>query len=213
MFPLQLQSIIPKPLEGLYGVESIWGKRLELAAGSSYLIKAASGKGKSTLLAYLMGLRSDYFGELLLDGKPIQQFSPSEIAVLRANEIAYLPQDLRLFVHLTALENIQLTGQVSETCSKVEMLSMAAQLGIAEKMNSPCGKLSFGQQQRVALVRALCRPFKLLLLDEPFSHLDDDNIGIAKKLIEEAVEKNSATLLLTSLGSNFGFQLTQILTV
>ncbi len=213
MFPIQLKNIVPKPLEGLYAAESIWGMLFELEARKNYLVKAASGKGKSTLLAYLMGLRSDYTGELILGGKPLHQFSPIELSELRAKELAYLPQDLRLFVQLTGMENIMLTGQVSGICSKVDILKMATELGVAEKMDSPCGKLSFGQQQRVALVRALCRPFKLLLLDEPFSHLDDDNIAIAKKLITEAVEKNNATLILTSLGSDHGFPFTQTLTI
>ncbi len=66
---------------------------------------------------------------------------------------------------------------------KKEILSFFEQLGIADKINVKAGKLSFGQQQRVAFIRALCQPFDFLFLDEPISHLDDDNSRIMGELI------------------------------
>jgi ABC-type multidrug transport system ATPase subunit len=65
--------------------------------------------------------------------------------------------------------------------------------------------LSLGQRQRVAIIRALCQPFDFLLMDEPFSHLDDDNIAILTELIGSEVEKQKAGMILTSLGSEYNF--------
>ena len=77
--------------------------------------------------------------------------------------------------------------------------------GLAEKRNEKAARLSFGQQQRVAIIRALCQPFDFLLMDEPFSHLDNDNIEIMTDLIMQQVKAVQAGLLLCSLGVEYPF--------
>jgi ABC-type multidrug transport system ATPase subunit len=79
-------------------------------------------------------------------------------------------------------------------------MEMAKQLGMADFLNQRVETLSFGQRQRIALIRTLCKPFNLLLLDEPFSHLDQENINLASSLINEVTKGNQATVLITSLG-------------
>ena len=81
----------------------------------------------------------------------------------------YAFQDLRIFTELSALENVQLKNNLTGCKKKKEILSFFEQLGIADKINVKAGKLSFGQQQRVAFIRALCQPFDFLFLDEPIS--------------------------------------------
>jgi putative ABC transport system ATP-binding protein len=88
-------------------------------------------------------------------------------------------------------------------------MEMAAALGIAEKMQSKCGTLSLGQQQRVAIIRALAQPFQMLLMDEPFSHLDEDNIRLACALIEHKCKQHNAGLILTTLNQPYFIPYTQ----
>ena len=76
------------------------------------------------------------------------------------------------------------------------------QLGIADKINVKAGKLSFGQQQRVAFIRALCQPFDFLFLDEPISHLDDDNSRIMGELIIAEAKAQGAGVIATSIGKH-----------
>ena len=73
-------------------------------------------------------------------------------------------------------------------------------LGIDDKKNALVGQMSFGQQQRVALIRALCQPFDFLFADEPVSHLDDSNSQIMADILQEEVEKQGAGLIVTSIG-------------
>ena len=80
---------------------------------------------------------------------------------------------------------------------------MAQNLGIENLLEKKCGELSYGQRQRVAIIRALSQPFEYLLLDEPFSHLDDENTQKACTLIETALAKNNAGLILVSLGEKY----------
>ena len=91
---------------------------------------------------------------------------------LRKHSLSMLFQDLRIFTELSALENVQLKNNLTGCKKKKEILSFFEQLGIADKINVKAGKLSFGQQQRVAFIRALCQPFDFLFLDEPTTGVD-----------------------------------------
>jgi ABC-type lipoprotein export system ATPase subunit len=117
---------------------------------------------------------------------------------LRSTQIALLFQELKLFPKLCACENIELIPQINQNVPSA--LEMAKQLGMEGFLTKPVETLSFGQRQRIALIRTLRKPFKLLLLDEPFSHLDQENIDLASSLINEIARANQATVLLTSLG-------------
>ena len=85
---------------------------------------------------------------------------------------------------------------------------MAKQLGVFDLLKKPCGTLSFGQRQRIAIIRALCQPFDFLLLDEPFSHLDEANIKAASQLIKNECEAQGSSFILVSLGEEYYFDYT-----
>lgn len=196
-----LHQVVPKPLEGNFLPESIWGRETCFKARKHYLVKASSGKGKSTLIAYLSGTRSDYSGTMLLDGKDARQFSLNDWARWRREHVAIVFQDLRLFDELSVRDNIAIKQQLQTKVSNEEVLSMLEQLGIDRFVDQPVRSLSMGQQQRVALVRALVQPFQWLLLDEPFSHLDAENTLKMEALIQTYCNKNQAGIILTSLGA------------
>ena len=88
---------------------------------------------------------------------------------------------------------------------------MLSQLGLEKKLNVPCGKLSFGQQQRVAFVRLLCQPADFLLLDEPVSHLDLGNAGIMADMLRNYQAKSQAGIIITSIGHRMPYPYDQLL--
>ena len=125
--------------------------------------------------------------------------------------LSMLFQDLRIFTELTALENVQLKNNLTGYKKKKEILAFFEKLGLSDKLNVKTGKLSFGQQQRVAFIRALCQPFDFLFLDEPISHLDDDNSRIMGELIIGEAEKQQAGVIATSIGKHIELPYQRIL--
>lgn len=203
---IHLDFVRPEPLYTVTDPNSeTWDKSVTFKKGKRYLITAPSGKGKSTLIHILYGLRNDYDGTVSIDEKQLSQISLDEWSILRQEKISIVFQNLRLFKEMTAMENILLKSNLKQYKTEAEILVMAQQLGIAEQLNNKCDKLSYGQQQRVAIIRAMCQPFDFLLLDEPFSHLDSENIKIASRMIDECCKKHSAGLILVSLGDEYLF--------
>lgn len=170
--------------------------------GCRICIQAESGGGKSSLLSFFFGNRDDYSGEILFDNTNIRSLSISQWCNIRRGSISLLPQEMRLFPELSTIENINLKNSLSNSKSAEEIDLMLDQLGILEKKNSPVGKMSIGQQQRVALVRSLCQSFDFIFLDEPVSHLDEANNRIVAKLVENEAKKNNAGIITTSVGNH-----------
>lgn len=196
---IELKKVIPAPIpEEMIEPSEIWDSELRLETGSLVLVSAHSGKGKSTLLHLLYGLRNDYKGEALAEGQSIRGKSRREWETWRRKRVALLFQDLRLFPALSARENLELIPVANSRAPSHE--EMAVRLGMTSFLERPLASLSQGQRQRIALMRVLGKPFELLLLDEPFSHLDEENTRLACALVEEVTRANKASLILTSLG-------------
>lgn len=201
---IRFEQVIPIPLEEEISHSEIWSVNIEIPKGQVILVKAPSGKGKSTFLHCIYGLRNDYRGNIRLDGNLMNGIHHSTLGMLRQNTISIVFQDLRLFHELSAMENIQLKNRLTNHKSEAEIILMADKLGMKGFLNKPAGELSYGQQQRIAILRSLCQPFAYLLLDEPFSHLDNDNLEAARDLIIEEAEMQKALCLFTSLGEQYG---------
>ena len=200
-----LRDALPDPMtEAPPEASDIWRKDLTLAAGERYLVFGESGCGKSTLIHMLCGMRRDYQGTVLIGDRDARTLEAMDWASLRAQCLGLVFQDLRLFLDLTARENISLLP-VQEP-ERPDVDEMAEALGMTAFMDKPCGQLSHGQRQRIAIMRVLCRPFELLLLDEPFSHLDDSNVQAMTALIEKEIERRGAGLILASLMESSPFR-------
>jgi putative ABC transport system ATP-binding protein len=197
---IELNHVVPHPLpKQVIQSSDVWNTKLCFKPNSTCLVSAQSGMGKSTLLHFLYGVRKDFSGILSIDGKDSSSLSREDWIKIRKTSISLVFQDLRLFSHLTALENINLIPVANPQAPAVE--EMADQLGIMDLLHQSVATLSHGQRQRVALVRALRKPFQFLLLDEPFSHLDEVNQNKACSLITQLVQINGASLILSTLGS------------
>ena len=170
-----------------------------------YLIKAHSGKGKSSLLNFIYGSNNNYEGSITFHN--CQQ----SLTEKRINKISYVFQDFKLFNELTCLENIRIKNNITHYKTDNEIIEMITKVGLSHKTNSLVKNLSLGQRQRIAIIRALCQPFKYLLLDEPFSHLDTKNIQTLSEMINTEVNDQKASIILTSLGNDMFFEYNKIL--
>lgn len=206
---INIQSITPDFFTP--ASSEVWSKNFELLPNSKYLVKAVSGSGKSSFFNFLYGLNNRFSGSIQFDNSAIASLSENDWTSLRRNKIAIVFQGLRLFPELTAMENIQLKNTLTNHKTETEILAMLAQLDIDQLANKKADTLSYGQQQRVAIVRALCQPFELLLLDEPFSHIDKAQITNAVNLVNQQVEANQATLIVASLGDTYNINYTKTL--
>ncbi|MBR9916048.1 MAG: ATP-binding cassette domain-containing protein [Algicola sp.] len=212
---IELQQLRPAPLVslGLNPESDIFGTDCTLEQGANYLIEAPSGKGKSTILHILYGLRKDYEGEAKLDDQLLLGLSPNEISNLRQSRLSIVFQDLRLFTQMTALENIQLNTTWPGSVSDDKIREMAKRLGVDHLLDKQASTLSYGQRQRIAIIRALAKPFDYLFLDEPFSHLDEENTKLACDLVQERARENKAGIILASLGERFYLEYDRVLQI
>lgn len=208
---LSLQGVIPVPLREKVaaGRSGIWNKTVSFNKGEHIFIQAPSGTGKTTLIHILYGLRKDYEGTVAWGGNALATAGKETLADIRTKNISVIFQDMRLFPELTAWENIDIKRQLTNTVSEQQAHEWLDRLGLKDKKNSPGRTLSYGEQQRVAIVRALLQPFEWLLMDEPFSHLDHANTAKAIALIGEVVAQHKAGMILADLDENTFFPYTK----
>ncbi|MGC9151736.1 MAG: ATP-binding cassette domain-containing protein [Microbacter sp.] len=201
---IDLLGVVPIPLVETASKESsIWFLERHFEKGKRYLISSESGKGKSTLFDFLYGRRHDFTGTILFDNLSIAEFRRRDWNRLRQHHISIVFQGFRLFQELTVWENLMLKNQLTHHLSPRQLEQWLEAVGIADKKETLLHFLSYGQQQRVAIVRAFCQPFDFLLMDEPFSHLDKANQQSLCQLITSEVAHRGAGLLLSSLGDAY----------
>lgn len=191
-------------LEENLASSKVWNKQVSIDSKQRYFLSSNSGKGKSTFLNFLFGLRNDFKGTLSFDNVATTKISLAEWAKIRSEKIAYLPQDLQLINHLTVWENLTLKNNLTNHYSTKEMEDFLAKLGLSNYKNRVIKTLSIGQQQRIALIRTLLQPLDLLLLDEPFSHLDEKNIKASLEVIDSVCLKENAGFIIATLGYDYG---------
>lgn len=189
----------------------VWKHDVSFERGGRYLIEAGSGTGKSSLCSYLYGYRADYSGDILFDNQKIRDQKVSFWDTIRSRHLSLLFQELCLFPELTALENVLLKNNLTNYKSAAAIDDMFDQLDIAGKKNTLVGKMSWGQQQRVALIRSLCQPFDFIILDEPISHLDDENARKMAELLLHESEEQNAGIIVTSIGKHLPLDYSKVL--
>ena len=178
------------------GVSKRYGKvvaldeiKLSIEKGEFFVILGPSGSGKTTLLRVLAGLETVDRGEIILDGRDVTRVPASR------REVAMVFQNYALYPHKTVMENLTMPVESEMSREEARELaeSIARKLNIAELLNRYPNELSGGQQQKVALARALMKRPKLFLMDEPLSNLDAIQRISARKLIKDIQRDNSIT--------------------
>jgi ABC-type lipoprotein export system ATPase subunit len=217
---ISLHQVLPVPLIEIFQnarevdtKSQIWNTGVHFNKGQKYLVNAPSGKGKSTFIHLLYGLRQDYQGEIYLDRQNIRKIGANVWSSIRQSRMSIVFQDLRLFHNLTAEENILVKAYLQKKDVGAEIREMAQILGVQHLLPKKAGLLSYGERQRVAIIRALVQPFDFILLDEPFSHLDEENIAKACELFSEKCRINDAGMIMTSLGYDYPISFDQKLTL
>ncbi|QLY26933.1 ABC transporter ATP-binding protein [Bdellovibrio sp. KM01] len=163
---------------------------LTIASHERVLIKGPSGTGKTTLLHLLAGLYTPHFGEIFWDGESLAKLSESKISQLRKENMSLIFQNLNLLPYLTATENLELVG-----LNKNAALEMLSAVGLKDKSFSRTQSMSLGEQQRIAVARALGLKPANILADEPTSSLDDKNAEQVMKLLIEGSHHPSVIMV------------------
>lgn len=165
---------------------------MEAAPGEITAVRGASGSGKSTLLDLIAGFLAPTSGSITLDGHDLVALKPE------ARPVSILFQSESLFEHLTAAHNIALgvPPGTPEIAAKVE--AALTEVGLAGVGSQRAETLSGGQKQRVALARTLLRARPVLLLDEPFSALDDETRAATRALVAQLTKRHGWTTILVT---------------
>lgn len=191
-----LKKSYPNPEGGVVSVVDV--AEFAMAAGEQAALQGGSGCGKTTFLNLIAGILAPDSGEIQIDGEQMTGRSEAKRDRLRARKIGYIFQTFNLLQGFTALENVELgmafAGKVSRTRAK-ELLDT---VGLGDRMNYQPAQLSVGQQQRVAVARALANQPKLILADEPTGNLDPVRAREAMALIREVCKAQDAALLVVS---------------
>ncbi|HEX6191473.1 MAG TPA: ATP-binding cassette domain-containing protein [Chitinophagaceae bacterium] len=200
MDELQLHDILPAYFqENRKNSSEIWGKDLVFQRGEMIKIVAPSGKGKTSLVHFIYGLRKDYNGKINYGKKNISGFGVDNFAKYRREHVSIVFQDMRLFPEQTVAENLEIKRQLKPYHPPEKIREFTERLGIGNKLKTKARICSYGEQQRVSIIRALLQPFDFLILDEPFSHLDNNNSEKAMELMLEESRARNACIVFADL--------------
>ena len=183
------------PLQILDGVD------LEVAAGESIAIIGQSGAGKSTLLQILGGLDRPTTGEVHLAGRALQNLSETDLAQLRNEYVGFVFQFHHLLREFTALENVmmpQLIAGVTKQAAGARARELLAQVGLQHRLEHKPTQLSGGEQQRVAVARALANRPVVLLADEPSGNLDPHTSERLHELLFDVSSEHASAMVLVT---------------
>jgi len=194
-------SNLKKTYAGHVPVHALKGVSFEVPQGQFVSIMGPSGSGKSTLLHQLALLDTPTSGQILLDGNDISRLSDWQKTEFRLKNMGYVFQEYALIPELNALENaflpLLLLGLRRKDYMKIAG-DLMAKVGLGERLHHLISQLSGGEQQRVAVARALVNRSKILFADEPCANLDTENKGIILRLLRKLCDELGQTILMVT---------------
>ncbi len=186
-------------------LEVLKGITINVAKGEVVSIVGASGAGKTTLLQILGTLDSPSYGELVISGQTVSNLSRTGLANFRNKHIGFVFQFHRLLPEFTALENVMMPAWIAgvkDAEAKKRGMELLSELGLADREMHLPSELSGGEQQRVAVARALMNKPDVLLADEPSGNLDSENAGVLHDLFFELRDKLGLTVIIVTHNEN-----------
>jgi putative ABC transport system ATP-binding protein len=201
MSPLVVEQVTKRFRQGDQPVTALDGVSMEVPAGQFLAIMGASGSGKSTLLYLMAGLATADGGRVLVNGTDLGQLKDRDLTLFRRRQIGLVFQSFNLIPTLTAEENIALPLMLdrrpkAETDAKVEELLKS--LGIARRRHHRPDAMSGGEQQRVAIGRALVTDPAVVLADEPTGNLDSTNSRAVCELLRDLCVIHNKTIVMVT---------------
>ena len=192
---LSLKNITKTFGSGETQVQVLKGVNLDIREGEFLVILGESGCGKSTMLNIIGGMDSPTSGAVIFDNKDYANASESELTDFRRNSVGFIFQAYNLMPTLTAEENLNFIGELSEnSMSAAEALKS---VGLLEKRKNYPAQMSGGQQQRVSIARALVKRPRLILADEPTAALDYETSIEVLTVLEEVIKSGTTLLMVT----------------
>jgi putative ABC transport system ATP-binding protein len=189
------------------------GVSFDLRRGEMVALMGPSGSGKSTLLGIVAGLDRPTTGEVVLDGEEIGRLSERRLADVRARKVGMVFQSYNLIPTLTALENVQLPlyvpGRNGHRPERAR--DLLADVGLGHRLNHRPSQLSGGEQQRVAVARALVADPPLLVADEPTGNLDTDTGHALMALLHDIRDRLGTSILVATHNDDVAAQADRIL--
>lgn len=175
MFPVSLRQVEKTYQLDAVQVAALRDVSIDVRPGRFTVLSGPSGSGKTTLLNVIGCIDRPDRGEVLVDGKAVQQMSDDALSDFRARHIGFIFQNFNLLPVLSAYENVEyplVLAKVAASERKRRVDALLEAVGLADRRNNRPGQLSGGQRQRVAIARALAINPKLVLADEPTANLD-----------------------------------------
>ncbi len=174
-------------------IRALNGASFNIEKGEFAVVLGPSGAGKSTILNIMGGMDTCTTGEITVDGKRIDRYSPKQLTAYRRYDIGFVFQFYNLVQNLTVKENVELATQICK--NPLDIAETIEAVGLAERQKNFPSQLSGGEQQRVAIARALAKNPKMLLCDEPTGALDINTGKNILKLLSETCKKNGMTVV------------------
>ena len=192
----QLTKTYAKPGGGTHRVVDV--AAFTLGAGDQLALRGESGSGKTTFLHLIAGILAPDSGHVVLAGRDLATLGEAGRDRLRAEAIGYIFQTFNLLQGHTVLENVEFGMAFGKGVDRARAEALLKRVGLGDKLGHYPRQLSTGQQQRVAVARALANSPKLVLADEPTGNLDRRNARESLLLIREVCRETGAALLLVS---------------
>ena len=171
----------------------------QIGRGEFAVIVGPSGAGKTTVLNMLGGMDQCSEGTITVDGAEVSRYTPRQLTGYRRHDIGFVFQFYNLIQNLTALENVELAGQICP--DPLDAAAVLTEVGLAERRDNFPSQLSGGEQQRVAIARALAKNPKLLLCDEPTGALDYQTGKAILQLLQDTCRRKGVTVVVITHNS------------
>ena len=178
-------------------VQALRGVDLKVMEGERVAIMGPSGSGKTTLLNILGALDTPTSGKAIVDGTDVARLDENGLSRFRAEKIGFVFQQFHLVPYLSALENVMLAQYFHSTTDESEARAALERVGLADRIDHLPSQLSGGEQQRVAVARALINQPKLILADEPTGNLDQANEETVLHLLRNLHAEGHTILMVT----------------
>jgi len=197
---IEIKNVRKQYTSGDDVVEALRGVEVIIEAGEFITIMGQSGSGKSTLLSVMGGMNHPTSGEVEMAGVNLYKLHGEELADFRANNLGFVFQSFNLISYLTAIENVMLPlviHKMNTTAKKTAARQALERVGLGGKFDRLPNQLSGGEQERVAIARAIVNNPKILLADEPTGNLDSKNSEEVMALFRELNNVGQTVVMVT----------------